>query len=284
LGPGFVDALFALTAVAYGVASVIYLAHLMGNPKVAAAVPWAGRLLAVATVAHAGHVVLASYVFHVCPVKGLHFAMSLLSVVLCTTFLFVRRRWRIEVAGAFVAPFALTFLVGSRFVGTEDRALSSVQLRTAILPLHVAANVLGEALFVLAAATAVLYLVEERRLKTKKLAGLFVRLPPLDALERAEHRFLLLGFPLFTIGILTGTLWAPRVESGSAADLWRAAFGYTSWLVFAAVLLLRAAGGWRGRRAAYGTICGFGFSLLVLLVYLLRSTHAAVAVAELSCR
>jgi ABC-type uncharacterized transport system permease subunit len=46
------------------------------------------------------------------------------------------------------------------------------------------------------------------------------------------------------------------------------------------VLLLRAAAGWRGRRAAYGTIAGFGFALLVLLVYLLRST-ATTAVGTL---
>jgi hypothetical protein len=37
------------------------------------------------------------------------------------------------------------------------------------------------------------------------------------------------------------------------------------------VLLLRAAAGWRGRRAALGTILGFGLTLLVLLVYLVRS-------------
>ena len=31
-----------------------------------------------------------------------------------------------------------------------------------------------------------------------------------------------------------------------------------SWSLFGLVLLLRAAAGWRGRRAAYGTIAGFG--------------------------
>ena len=131
----------------------------------------------------------------------------------------------------------------------------------------------------LAFAAAVLYLLEDRRLKAKKLAGVVLRLPPLDVLERAEHRFLLAGFPLLTIGILTGTLWAYKVEAGSPSDTWRAAFGYVSWLTFALVLLLRAAAGWRGRRAAYGTIVGFGFSLVVLLIYLLRSTAHTGAVA-----
>ena len=43
-----------------------------------------------------------------------------------------------------------------------------------------------------------------------------------------------------------------------------------TWLVIAGVLFLRAAAGWRGRRAAYGTIAGFGFAVLVLVVYLVR--------------
>jgi len=46
------------------------------------------------------------------------------------------------------------------------------------------------------------------------------------------------------------------------------------------VLLLRAAAGWRGRRAAYGTIAGFGFALLVLLIYLLRGASAPAALAH----
>jgi ABC-type uncharacterized transport system permease subunit len=121
--------------------------------------------------------------------------------------------------------------------------------------------------------------VQENQLKKKRLVGLFQRLPPLDALDKAEHRFLLAGFPLLTIGILTGTLWARRVEAGSAADLTRAAFGYITWFLYAGVLLLRAAAGWRGRRAAYGTIAGFGFAVIVLILYLLRSLNPAVETA-----
>ncbi|MEA2751833.1 MAG: hypothetical protein QOI41_5976, partial [Myxococcales bacterium] len=40
------------------------------------------------------------------------------------------------------------------------------------------------------------------------------------------------------------------------------------------------AAGWRGRRAAYGTIAGFGFAVLVLVVYLVRKDppHAVAVV------
>ena len=111
---------------------------------------------------------------------------------------------------------------------------------------------------------------------------MFRRLPPLDVLDRAEHRFLLAGFPLLTIGIITGTLWARRVEMGAPSEVLRAVFGYITWLVIAGVLFLRAAAGWRGRRAAYGTIAGFGLAVVVLMFYLLRAPAGPAIVAGTS--
>jgi ABC-type uncharacterized transport system permease subunit len=264
-------ALFLATALAYLAACGLFLAYL-SNERFARAGKLAPRLVAVGAALHAVHIVVASLVWHVCPVQGIHFAMSVVSMMACVLYLVMRSRYRIDVVGAFVAPLALTFLLASRFVGSQV-ALgdASPGLKSAILPIHVTVNLLGDALFTLAFAAAVAYLWQEKLLKQKRVDGLFRRLPPLDSLDRAEHRFLLAGFPLLTIGILTGTLWARHVEAGSAADIARAALGYATWVLFAGVLLLRAAAGWRGRRAAYGTIAGFGFAVLVLLLYLVRS-------------
>jgi ABC-type uncharacterized transport system permease subunit len=270
------DLLFLATAVVYFAASALFVAFLSGRAEHLAR--WAPRLVAVGVPLHAAHIVTASFAFHVCPVEGIHFAMSVVSMLAALGYVAARRRFRIDVVGAFVAPLALTFLLASRFVG----AAGDPHLKTAmkaLLPFHVASNLLGVALFTLAFGAAVAYLVQERRLKQKKLVGIGERLPALDALDRAEHRFLVAGFPLLTIGILTGTLWARDVEAGGAAEVARAAFGYASWALFGAVLLLRAAAGWRGKRAAYGTIAGFGFTLLVLLLYIVRDAAAASAMA-----
>jgi ABC-type uncharacterized transport system permease subunit len=267
-------ALFLATALAYLAACALFVAYL-SSERFAAAGKQAPRLVAVGAVLHASHILVASEVWHVCPVEGIHFAMSVVSMMACVVYLVMRRRYRIDVVGAFVAPLALTFLLASRFVGSQV-ALGepSQRLKSAILPIHVTVNLLGDALFTLAFAAAVAYLLQERLLKEKRTSGLFRRLPPLDSLDRAEHRFLLAGFPLLTVGILTGTLWARHVEAGSTADIARAGLGYATWILFAGVLLLRAAAGWRGRRAAYGTIAGFGFAVLVLLLYLVRSIGA----------
>ncbi|MEO8878553.1 MAG: cytochrome c biogenesis protein CcsA [Polyangiaceae bacterium] len=273
------DVLFVATALLYLVASGIFLAHLVGNTRLAGS-----RLgpvfLGVGVFFHACHIVVSSLVLHVCPVQGIHFALSVLSLCACIVYLAVRVRYKVDVVGAFIAPLALTFLTASRFVAVAPDESSGVS--SAILPLHVTVNLLGDALFSLAFAAAVAYLIQERQLKNKHFTGLFNRLPPLDALDKAEHRFLLAGFPLLTIGILTGAYWSRKVELGGAADVARAAFGYATWVLFAGVLLMRAAAGWRGRRAAYGTIAGFGLSVVVLLIYLLRTPSTQLAVASFS--
>jgi ABC-type uncharacterized transport system permease subunit len=272
-----VEIILFVTVGAYAAASGLYIAYL-GNDRYPKAGVLAPRLLLAGTALHAVHIVVSSFVFHVCPVESLHFALSVASMLACAIYLALSRRFAIGVIGAFVAPLALSFLLASSLVGLTqpDR-----QYRSAILPIHVAANLVGDALFMLAFAAAVAYLLQEKRLKQKNLLGAFRKLPPLDALDRAEHRFLLAGFPLLTTGIVTGAYWAHDVASGGPAYVARAAFAYATWVLFAAVLLLRAGAGWRGRKAAYGTIAGFSLAVLVLLVYLLRDTMAPSGVALL---
>jgi ABC-type uncharacterized transport system permease subunit len=269
------DVLFVMTAAAYVAATVLFLRFLArGKGEVGILPP---RLVAIGAVTHGAHIILASLVLHVCPVEGIHFPMSVAAMTMSIAYVLMRKRLKIEVAGAFIAPLALTSLLASHFVGPNE---PGARMKSAILPFHVTTNLIGVGLFTLAFSAATLYLVQERLLKKKQIDGVFRRLPPLDVLDRAEHRFLLAGFPLLTIGIITGTLWARRVELGAPSEVLRAVFGYVTWLVIAGVLFLRAAAGWRGRRAAYGTIAGFGFAVLVLMIYLLRSP-ASGAIASL---
>jgi ABC-type uncharacterized transport system permease subunit len=272
------EGLFFLTAAAYVAASVLFLRYLVrGKGDVGLLGP---RLIASGAALHGAHIVVASLVLRVCPVEGIHFPMSVASMSMCVAYVLARKRLRIEVAGAFIAPLALTSLLASRFVG--GGAEPGARVKGAILPFHVTTNLFGVALFTLAFSAATLYLIQEHLLKKKRIDGVFRRLPPLDVLDRAEHRFLLAGFPLLTIGIITGTLWARRVEMGAPSEVLRAIFGYVTWLVIAAVLFLRAAVGWRGRRAAYGTIAGFGFAVVVLLLYLLRAPVVAPTTAAIA--
>lgn len=258
---------FALGALAYTASLVLFFAELVRPGRGLPGGRFAPHLLGVAGLLHGASITLASFVAHVCPVESVHFALSVASLVTVFGYLAARIRYRIDAVGAFVAPVGLTFLLATRFLQLGPPA---AKLPPMFLALHVAANVIGDALFLLACVTAGLYLFAEKRLKQKRVTAVLGRLPSLDALDAAEHRFLLIGFPLLTLGIVSGTAWAHKLAAGASSELLRAAFAYLTWLVFAGVLLLRAVAGWRGRRAAVGTLLGFFFAVLVLVVYLVR--------------
>ena len=127
-----------------------------------------------------------------------------------------------------------------------------------------------------AGAAGSIYLVQERRLRTKKrVASLGSRLPPLDALDQTTHRLLLAGFPLLTFGVVTGAVFSHHLTSSGGAEFLRSFLGYATWIMLGAVLVLRKTAGFRGRKAAYGTIAGVVCMLLVMLLYAVRSNGGA---------
>ncbi|MBK9261917.1 MAG: cytochrome c biogenesis protein CcsA [Polyangiaceae bacterium] len=273
-------ATFLVAALLYGVASVLFFldiarknlrpgptndgrtsARSSAEPRLPPA------LLGIAAVSHLAYVTFAGIVAKVCPVNSVHFSLSLASILAVVLYLPARRRFRIDAIGVLLAPLGLATILGTFFVGQPASANS---FGAPFLALHVLANLAGAALFMLAGGSSLLYLIQERRIKQKHAQARTRRLPPLEVLDKAGHRFLVAGFPLLTLGILTGTIWSNHLESGTIDEILRSVLGYTTWFVFATVLLLRAAAGFRGRRAAYGTITGLLCVAAVLAIYLVR--------------
>src|SRR5690606_32177422 len=128
---------------------------------------WAPRTLLLGVLAHSVHLVVASFVTQVCPVESLPFALSLSAVVTSIVYLVLRNRSQVQAIGVAVAPLALMFLVGAQFVGNSA---ASPEVPRTLLAFHVTANLLGLGLFLLAGAAGAFYLLQERRLKTKRRA------------------------------------------------------------------------------------------------------------------
>jgi len=262
---------FYLGVITYSVAATLFFLELARKDGGTTRAQWAPRLLALGGVLHAIHVLTASLLSHVCPIDSLHFALSLSALIAVGAYLSLRERLRLSALGAFIAPIALTFLVGAQFVGQSSEAAAGVS-RT-LLMFHIAANVLGIGLFLIAGAAGSVYLLQEHRLRTKKrvahLGG--SRLPPLDALDTTGHRLLLAGFPLLTFGVVTGAVFSHQLTNPGGAESLRSFLGYATWLLLATVLVLRKTAGFSGRKAAYGTVAGVLCMLLVLLLYVVRS-------------
>lgn len=256
---------FSLAVIAYSVASTQFfleLARKRGNAP--GKLP--ARVLGVGALLHAGHIVTASLFTDICPVASMHFALSLAAWVAVVAFLVFRRGRRIDALGSFVGPLALTFLVGAQFVGSSS---APSELSSAMLAVHITVNIVGLGFVLLAGGASAFYLLVEHGLKAKKLS-VVGRLPSLDQLDRMGLRLLLIGFPLLTVGVVTGGIFFSQLHVSTFPSLARAVLGYAAWFSVALVLVLRALLGWGGRRTAYGTLAGVVCVSLVLLVYLLR--------------
>lgn len=260
-------AAFSLGVIAYSAAATLFFLDLARREKAETAARWAPTALGVGGILHFGHVVTASLLTRICPVESLHFGLSLTALIAVVGYLVVRTRWKLHAIGAVIAPLALTFMVGAQFVGAQ-RVES--QVPRGLLALHVTANLLGVGLFLLAGVAGAFYLVQERRLKAKKLGAGTGKLPALDALDRTEHRLLLAGFPLLTFGVVTGAVFMGKLAGATQAEMLRALLGYATWVLVAVVLVMRALAGWRGRRSAYGTLAGVACVLFVMLLYAVR--------------
>lgn len=258
------DLVLGLAACCYFVATLGFTTHLAkrGGSKSASAI--SRQLMGAGVALHAVYIVYISAVQHVCPVKTIHYGLSLGGLTAALLYLLVRKFLKIYGIGVFVSCIALIFIIAGRFFPIHQ---VSSGLQSGLLPLHVAANVLGDACFVIASGAAATYLFQERQLKAKKGSSVFGRLPPIDTLDRTAHIFLVAGFLLATIGAATGTIWVAKLHIGKTTEILRVLLGYATWSVVSAVLLLRATLGWRGRRAAYGTLVGFALAMIVVLLY-----------------
>jgi cytochrome c-type biogenesis protein CcsB len=94
-----------------------------------------------------------------------------------------------------------------------------------------------------------------------RVSRLLALLPASRTLDMLAYRTAAFGFPIWTFAIIAGAIWAQsawgRYWGWDPKETW----SFIVWVVFAAYLHARATAGWRGRRAAWISIVGFGAML-----------------------
>ncbi len=208
------------------------------------------------------------------PVSNLHETLSIACWSLSGVFLAVQYKFNLKILGVFAAPL-ITMIMLVAFQLPRDPVQTQNVFSNFWLVFHIAAIFTGEAALALACGVGILYLLQERAIKTKKRGFFFKRLPSLDLIDSTGYACLVVGFTLLTIGLITGfvyakTLWG-RFWAWDPKEVWS---GIT-WLLYAALLHARITTGWRGRRAAFMAIIGFGLLVFTFLGvnFLLEGHH-----------
>src|ERR1700737_2456942 len=178
-----------LTALAYLLSFGLYVRFLGTGKKLT------GRLgtllLGLGLMAHYFALLERSRGLHTVPYHDLYGSMSLFGWLLALTYLGLELYHRQRSGGAFVLPFILVFFLAAH-LAPADR-LSPPKVHGVVFALHVTLSILAYAEFALSFVLSLIFLGEERLLRSHKLGDVVWRLPPLELLERMSQSGVLGG-------------------------------------------------------------------------------------------
>lgn len=161
---------------------------------------------------------------------------------------------------AFLATFAATLDFSDRATQTAVAEASGT-----IPHAHILLASAGLAALGVAGLAGFFFLMEHRALKKRRSVARRVPLPSLEALDRVNRVALVLGFPLLSLGVLTGSLWLDsrtgEFFGGSLHEIWM----MIAWMIYLGLVALRFAGGQGARQAAASAVAGFAFLLFAVL-------------------
>ena len=190
------------------------------------------------------------------PVTTLYEALSFFVLVIVLFQIIIDLKYRVKVIGAFTVFLATLLMIIDFFLPSNIHELPPA-LQSYWLPIHVIFSFLGNGMFAIACGIGILYLIQLKFLKNKKLTGIFFKLPSLETLDNLNYICLTIGFPLLSLGIITGSIWA----SSAWGSYWswdpKETWSLITWFVYAALIHGRINARWRGKKSAIFSIIGF---------------------------
>jgi len=261
-----------VAAVLYGVASLLAIPAVLGNrPRghrfclPTALGGWFFHLVAVVEMMNAAH--------HLIPVMADEI-LSTLALLIVAVFLLIFFIWRTVSFGLFALPlgFLLTVIPA---IGPDHYTFTSPLVRNGWIVFHVVLLLAAYAALLFAMLSSVLYLVQERRLKDKRMPGFLTWLPPLATMDQITQTTLVLGFCCMTLGLFAGSLVAQEdVGARYFADP-KVLLSFVIWGLYVGILFMRRSSGLRGRRAAWVTSGVLVAIVFVWAANLLGSVHSS---------
>jgi len=197
------------------------------------------------------------------PVSNLYESLSFFAWIIMLVYLLAEERQKTWVNGTFVLPLVVLLMGYALILDNKIRPLAPA-LQSPWLGIHVTLCFLSYSCFLMAFCFGVMYLWQERELKSKKIDGFFFRLPSLGLVDRLGYRSVSFGFVFLSLGIISGSLWAQKAWGSFWSWDPKETWSLVIWLIYVVYLHGRLMQGWRGRKNAYIAIIGF---LSVLFTY-----------------
>jgi cytochrome c-type biogenesis protein CcsB len=202
------------------------------------------------------------------PLSNLYESVVFFSWTIILIYGIIELKYKYRVVGAFVVPFALLGMAWAQ-TGLESGIEPLVPaLQSNWLLYHVITCFLGYAAFAVACGISIMYLIKEKQESAAGNAsagGLLAMFPSIKILDDLNYKAIMIGFPLLTLGIITGAAWANYAWgtywSWDPKETW----SLIVWFIYAAFLHARITRGWVGRRAAILSVVGFAATIFCYL-------------------
>jgi cytochrome c-type biogenesis protein CcsB len=210
------------------------------------------------------------------PLSNMYESLVFFSWSIVLVYLIVDIRYHQRSIGVIAAPLAaLAIAVTSVIPGAASDIRPLIPaLQSNWLAIHVITCFLGYAAFAIACGISIAYVIQSSRETSPR--GPIRWLPSSKILDEINYKAIVIGFPMLTLGIITGAAWASyawgRYWGWDQKETW----SLITWFVYAAFLHARYTHQWRGKKTALLSIIGFCAVIFTYfgVSYLLPSLHS----------
>ncbi len=198
------------------------------------------------------------------PLSNMYESLIFFSWTIVLIYLILEFKYRQKIIGVFITPFAFLAIALTSIIPGIDAKITPLMpaLQSNWLTIHVTTCFFGYAAFAVSFGVSILYLVRDREGSPKEGGSKW--LPSTQILDEINYKSIVIGFPMLSLGIITGAAWANYAWGSYWSWDPKETWSLITWFVYAAFLHARFTRDWRGRKAAILSIVGF---VAVLFTY-----------------
>jgi cytochrome c-type biogenesis protein CcsB len=227
---------------------------------------WSVVVLVLGALIHTSSIAVRALAVDAVPWSNMYEFASVAGLVGVLAFLGVL--WKLpslrHLGGFILLPVILVMFLAGTVLYSKAQPLVPA-LQSYWLAIHVTLVSIAEGALMTSAVLSMLYLVKSRHdrrsvdpdYQAGSFGTLAAKLPSAAALDKAAYRVVAFSFPLYTVAIICGAIWAEaawgRYWGWDPKETW----AFIVWVVYACYLHARATAGWKGRAAAWVNVAGF---------------------------
>jgi cytochrome c-type biogenesis protein CcsB len=210
------------------------------------------------------------------PLSNMYESLIFFSWTIVLIYLILEFKYQQKVIGVFITPFAFLAIALTSIVPGINAKITPLMpaLQSNWLTIHVTTCFFGYASFAVSFGVSILYLIRNKKNSQEEEGSKW--LPSVSVLDEINYKAIVIGFPMLSLGIITGAAWANYAWGSYWSWDPKETWSLITWFVYAAFLHARFTRDWRGSKAAILSIVGFIFVLITYfgVNYVISGLHS----------